>query len=114
MGKVKGNYIWWSLAHIVAGIVIAALRWLWSDELYLVLLIGLVPLVIFRTWFDRGRQPDERERIILLRALSYSGATALVLMSALHVRFDAYWIFALWSIVLITRGGFDLLFFIRE
>jgi membrane protein implicated in regulation of membrane protease activity len=114
MNRIKGNYIWWSIAHISAGILIALLRYLWVNELVTILLIALLPLVLFREWFRRGHKPDEREQQLLLKVLSYSGATALVIVTALNENLNSHWVYAIWSITLITRGGFGLFYFSRE
>ena len=115
MKSIKGNYIWWSAANLAAGILIGILGWLFTNvESVYLLAIALIPFVIFKFWFTRGRKPDERESQLLNKVFAESGMILFMaawILSEKHFPFGAC---AIFSVALISRGGFGLYYFIRE
>ena len=118
MKSIKGNYIWWSAVQLAAGILIALLSIFWKVEPPFILMVSLLPLIAFFIWFGYGREEDEREKFLLLKIYSRSGSLVLVLLTYMFIgekfKIDISFILALWSLALLSRGGFGLYYFIRE
>ncbi len=116
MKSIKGNYIWWAAVQFAAGTLFTVLSILWKVELPFIMVVSLLPLIAFNIWFNHGREEDEREKHLLLKVYSRSGSFVLVLLTYLYFfdKVNLSWIHALWSLALISRGGFGLYYFIRE
>ena len=116
MKSIKGNYIWWAAVQLSAGILFVVLSIYWKVELPAIMLVSLLPLIAFSIWFYHGREDDEREKYLLLKVYSRSGSFVLVLLTYIYFidKINVSWIHALWSLALISKGGFGLYYFIRE
>lgn len=114
MTNVKGNYIWWWAANIVTGILIAILGWLLPDiEPPFVLGIALVPFGVFKFWFKRGLKPDERESQLLNKVYAESGIILLMAAWFFSARYFPFGVYAIFSVALVSRGGYGLYYFLR-
>jgi len=116
MKSIKGNYIWWAIVQLAAGILFTVLSMVWKVELPFIMMVSLLPLIAFSIWFYHGRKDDEREKHLLLKVYSRSGSFVLVLLTYIYFsdKVDVSLIQALWSLTLLSRGGFGLYYFIRE
>jgi len=116
MKSIKGNYIWWAVVQLATGILFVALSMFWKVELPFILIVTFLPLAAFSIWFNHGREDDERENYLLLKVYSRSGSFVLVLLIYIYFidKVSVSWIHALLSLMLISRGGFGLYYFIRE
>lgn len=125
MKSIKGNYILWSVLHLIFGILFAALSLFWDINLlvkghYLYILgISALPALIFIFLFNKGHKPDEREEHLERKVASYSWRAILIVLFGMYGLLRKYdptadWIIALVCVALISKGGFGLYFFIRE
>ena len=117
MKSIKGNYIWWSTVWLAAGVLIAVLSIFWKAELPFILVPSLLPVIAFDVWFNHGNKTDEREKYLLLKVYSRSGSVVLVTLTTIFMSGKAdrsFILHVLWSLALISRGGFGLYYFIRE
>ena len=114
MSKFKGNFIWWSIVNIASGILVAILGWLLSDiDSAFVLAIALVPFGIFKFWFKKGIKPDERESQLLNKVYAESGLILLMAAWMLSARHFPFGVYAIFSVVFISRGGYGLYYFLK-
>jgi hypothetical protein len=115
MNKIEGNYVGWSAVNIATGILIAILGWLLPDiESAYVLAIGLIPLGIFKFFFARELKPDERERQLLNKVYAESGMILFIAAWFLSLRNFPLGVYAIFSVVLISRGGYGLYYFLKD
>ncbi len=117
MKSIKGNYIYWAAAQLAAGILFIVLSIIWKVELPFIMVVSLLPLIAFNIWFNHGREEDEREKHLLLKVYSRSGAYTLVFLTYIFMngKVDTHFILqVLWSLALVLRGGFGLYYFIRD
>ena len=114
MKKIKGNYIWWSAVHLAGGILMALLGYLTSWDYVFVLVITILPLAVFKMWFEKGSKPDERETGLLLKVHAWAGFVTVFLISGFHKSFSNDIAVALWSIFIISRGAFGLYYFLKD
>ena len=122
---IKGNYILWSVLHLVFGILFAALSLFWDTDLlvkghYIYILgISALPALIFIFFFNKSHKPDEREEHLERKVASYSWSTIFIVLMGMYGRMHKCnptpdWIIALVCVALISKGGFGLYYFIRE
>ncbi len=72
--KIRGNYLWWSGANLLTGILLALLGWLLADmKPIFVMAIVLIPFGVFNFWFIKGTKSDEREVQIINMIFAKSG-----------------------------------------
>ncbi len=114
MNKIKGNYVWWFAVNIAAGILVAILGWLLPNiESAFVLAIALAPFGVYKFLFARGMKPDERESQLLNKVYAESGAILLLAAWVLSAKHFPFGVYAIFSVVLISRGGYGLYYFLR-
>jgi hypothetical protein len=115
MSKIQGNYVWWSAVNIVTGILIAILGWLLPNiESGYVLAIALIPFGIYKFLFASGLKPDERERQLLNKVYAESGMIIFIAAWVLSVRNFPLGVYAIFSVMLISRGGYGLYYFLKD
>ena len=109
MKSIKGNYIWWAAVQLAVGILFTLLCIFWKVDILTILGICLPALAVFNIWFNYGQKTDEREKFLLLKVFSRSGAFTLVFLTYIFVGGKAdtnFFLHALWSIALVLRGVF--------
>ncbi|MCD6588316.1 MAG: hypothetical protein J7K88_07180 [Candidatus Fermentibacteraceae bacterium] len=112
--KIRGNYLWWSAVHLADGILLALFGYLTSWDYVFVLVITILPLAVFHTWFNKGSSPDEREIGLLLKVHAAAGSVTVVLISSFHELLSNHIVVALWSIFILSRGAFGLYYFLKD
>ena len=112
--KLKGNYVFWSSLHILAGIMVFALGMLTGIEYYIILAIFLLPLVGYKLWFEKSYKPDERETQILAKVYAHSGSSTVFLLYCAHNLIMGNFEVVLWGLYLFLRGAFGLYYFTRS
>lgn len=114
MNRIRGNYIAWSIAHILAGLAIGACGFLTSIDVGYYLLIVLALLIVLQKLVKGDRNPDEREVHILLKVHANAGVWTLMVLPAFHSRLGDDFYGAIWGVFLFLRGCFGLYFFLRD
>lgn len=92
--KIRGNYLWWSGANLLTGILIVILGLLLADmKPVFVMAIVLIPFGVFNFWFIKGTKSDEREGQIINKIFAQSGLaifTAAWVLAAFGSPFGVY------------------------
>lgn len=114
MHRICDNYISWSIAHMVAGLVIGAFGFFTRIDYPFYLFVVLVSLLVFQRLVRRDHKPDERETQLLLKVQSHAGVWTLVFLPAFHARLGDDFFSAIWGVFIFLRGCFGLYFFLRE
>lgn len=109
MASGKGNYIPWSVAQILAGILCGLLAALGAKP-YVSVPAALAVLVLYKTFFPWKHRASFEETRRMLRVFSLSGMAALALstLALIPSRLVPYRIPLVWSAVLLSRGVFGL------
>jgi hypothetical protein len=114
MIRISGNYVSWSVAHILAGLAIGTFGFFTRIDYPYYLLLVFAMLIVFQRLVKRERKPDERETQILLKVHANAGIWTLVTLPVFHSKFGDHFFSAIWAVFLLLRGCFGLYYFHRD
>lgn len=109
-----GNYIQWSVAQVVSGVVCASLTLFSNMPFPFVLLASLSVIALYKLLYRWEHRATEGEMQSMLRVFSLSSLATLVFLTVAGRWLNGIWINALWSTALISRGLFGLIQFRRQ
>jgi len=114
MNRVSGNYIAWSIAHVLAGLAIGAFGFFTKIDYWYYMLFVFLVLITLQRLVKKERRPDERESQILLKVHANAGVWTLVALPAFHSKLGDEFFSAIWGVFLFLRGCFGLYFFLKD
>ena len=115
MTKIRGNYLWWAGANLLAGILIALLGFILNDmKPIFVLAIVLIPFGTFNFWFIHGTKADEREKQIIHFVFAMSGLAIFTTAWVLALFNNPFGVYPIVSVAFASRGIYGLHYFLKD
>lgn len=108
-----GNYVQWSVAQILSGVVCAGLT-IMKVPFLPALGASLMVLALYKLLYKWEHRATETDMQNMLRVFSLSSLATLAVLTLAHNWLLNNWINALWAVALASRGFFGLIIFARR